>query len=72
VGGHHPKFSLRKVNPIKRARAAVSREDVQEFFSHFAKSVEVIPPENIFNFDETNFSDDPDSKKCLFKKGTKQ
>ena len=69
--GRHPEFSLRKANPIKRARAAVSREDVQEFFNHFAKSVEGIPPENLFNFDETNFSDDPGSKKCLFKKGTK-
>jgi hypothetical protein len=69
--GRHPEFSLWKASPIKRAKAAVSKEDVQEFLGPFAKSVEGIPPENIVNFDETNFSDDPGSKKCLFKKRTK-
>ncbi len=59
------------MNPIKRASSAVFREDMQDFFGHFAKSVEGILQENIFNFDERNFNDDPGSKKCLFKKGTK-
>ena len=67
----HPDFSLRTTNPIKRARAGVSRETVQEFFDYYTKSVEGIPPENIINYDETNFSDNPGTKKCLFKKGTK-
>lgn len=31
----------------------------------------VSPPENIYNFDETNLRDDPGVKKCIFKKGTK-
>ncbi len=30
--GRHPEFTLRKTYPIKRTRAAVSREQVEEFF----------------------------------------
>jgi hypothetical protein len=67
----HPEFSLRKANPIKRARAAVSREIIQEFFVHYAETVEGVPPENIYNCDETNFKDDPGLSKCIVKKGTK-
>ena len=67
----HPEFSLRKTNPIKRARASVSREDVQDFFVNYLEAVEGVPPENIYNCDETNFKDDPGMKKCLARKGTK-
>ena len=67
----HPGFSLRSANPIKRSRAAVSRQDVDDFFTNFEQTVEGIPPTNIFNYDETNLRDDPGSKKCIFKKGTK-
>lgn len=64
-------FTMRKTNAIKRARASVSRQDLQLFFNNFTQSVEGVPPENLFNYDETNFRDDPGMKKCLFKKGTK-
>ena len=30
-----------------------------------------IPPSNLFNFDEANLSDNPGTKKCLFKRGVK-
>jgi hypothetical protein len=69
--GRHPQFCMRTANPIKRARAAVSREDVQAFFSHYIKAVEGVPPENLLNYDESAFSDDPGTKKCVYKKGTK-
>jgi hypothetical protein len=69
--GRHPQFTLRKTNPIKRTRAAVSREQVEEFFTNFKKSMEGVPPENLFNFDESYLRDDPGTSKCIFKKGTK-
>jgi len=69
--GRHPDLSLRTANPIKRSRAAVTREDVTSFIEHWAKTIEGIPAAAIFNYDETNMRDDPGSKKCLFKKGTK-
>lgn len=30
-----------------------------------------VPAENVLNYDETNFTDDPGSQKCIFRKGTK-
>ena len=67
----HPDLGLRKTNLIKRARASVSAEDIEQFFTRYEKVVAGVPPENILNYDETNLRDDPGSKKCLFKKGTK-
>jgi 4-hydroxybenzoate polyprenyltransferase len=69
--GRHPTLSLRKANAIKRARAAVSREEVSQFFENFIKSVEGVDPSNIINYDETNFRDDVSLKKCIVRKGTK-
>jgi hypothetical protein len=69
--GRHPELRLRMTTNIKRARARVSREEVVKFFENFQEAVEGVPPENLWNFDETNFQDDPKSKKCLFKKGTR-
>ena len=34
-------------------------------------SIEEVPPSNILNYDETNFSDDPGRKKLIFKRGVK-
>jgi hypothetical protein len=62
---------LRKTSLIKKSKAAVSREEVTEFIKHLAATAEGVPPENIYNYDETNFTDNPGSKKCLFRKGTK-
>jgi hypothetical protein len=66
--GRHPEYVTRRANPIKRARAAVSREDVQDFLCHFTAAADGVPPENMLNYDETNFSDDPGTKKCLLRK----
>jgi hypothetical protein len=69
--GRHKELTLRVANPIKRARASVSREDVQQFFAHYEQSVEGVLPENLCNYDKTNLRDDPGLKKCFFKKGQK-
>jgi hypothetical protein len=69
--GRHPEYTMRRANTIKRARAAMSREDVQDFFCHFTEAADGVLPENMLNYDQTNFSDNPWTKKCLFKKGTK-
>jgi hypothetical protein len=67
----HPQLSFRKANNIKRSRAGVSREDIEKFFQHFAKTVEGVPAANIWNYDETNLRDDPGTEKAMYKKGTK-
>jgi hypothetical protein len=67
----HKGLTLRKSNAIKRTRAALSREEVNEFFVHFLKSMEGVEPGNLVNFDETNFRDETSIRKCICKKGTK-
>ncbi|CAH2085950.1 unnamed protein product [Euphydryas editha] len=49
---------------IKRSRAAVDRDSLTEYIiQNLTEVVKDIPPENIWNFDETNLSDDPDQPK---------
>lgn len=74
---HKDEISLRKCQNIKRSRAAVSAESVNQFFHHFIKTVEgkggddVVTPDRIYNYDETNLSDNPGTKKCIFKRSVK-
>ena len=42
------------------------------FFDEFVAGVGDIPPEKVFNFDETNFTDDPGMKKCFVLRGARR
>ncbi|XP_048481245.1 uncharacterized protein LOC119693967 [Plutella xylostella] len=64
-------FSQRATQNIKRSRAAKTVEEMNEYYSNLETSLKDVPDTNILNFDETNLSDDPGSKMCIFKKGTK-
>mgnify|MGYP003623630680 FL=1 len=44
---------------------------MKEFFENLRESLEGIPPENVINYDETNFSDDPGRKHVVVKRGIK-
>lgn len=50
----HPELSNRRANAIKRSRAAVSQQVMDDFFDLYAQSVHAIRPECLFNYDETN------------------
>ncbi len=50
----HPTLTVRTANLIKRSRAALSVADVEDFFNRFEVTAADIPPENIYNYDETN------------------
>ena len=66
-------LSARVASNIKRARASVSETMVNQFFDELtAGGVADVPPANIFNFDETNFSDDPGAKKCFVRRSTRR
>ncbi|XP_055523105.1 uncharacterized protein LOC129717269 [Wyeomyia smithii] len=56
---------------IKRSRAKVSLETIKNYFDNLATTVDGVPPENIINYDETNFSDDPGSKRVVVQRGQK-
>ena len=67
----HTDVGMRVERNIKKARAEVSNEDIQSFFVNLTKELEGVPAKNIWNYDETNLSDDPGSKKAIVKRGTK-
>ena len=65
----HPEITQRLAGNIKRKRAEVNEETINQYFDNLTTSIEGIPPENLVNFDETNFCDDPESAKVLVKRG---
>ena len=54
---------------VKPARFEISPEEVNTFFEHYELTIAGVPAENIFNFDETNLTDDPTRKKCIVHRG---
>ena len=70
---HRNGLSLRTAGNIKRARTKVgSDEQVNEFFRNISGVIQDTGPENIFNYDETNVTDDPGSKKVLVPRGARR
>lgn len=73
----HKKETSEKIcQNLKRSKAQLKAEDFKIYFDNLKatltqKDGSLVPPHRIFNFDETNLSDDPGVKKCIFKRGTK-
>lgn len=67
----HKNLSKRFAANIKRSRAAVNCESLKKFIDNVGVAIEGVPPANIWNFDETNVTDDPGNKKVIIKRGTK-
>lgn len=67
----HPELTTRFAANIKRVRASVNAEVLQDYISALGETVEGVPPENIWNFDESNLTDNPGQKKVIVKRGTK-
>lgn len=68
---HKDKLTVRKCANITPKRGSVDKDIVNSYFDNIEKELQGIPPENVFNFDETNVSDNPGTKKCIFKRGVK-
>lgn len=69
-------LTQRTCQNIKRVRASVSPDQINQYFDNLARSLKntdgsEIPPHCVFNYDETNLTDDPGIKKCVFKRGIK-
>lgn len=62
----HPALSERLAENVKLVRAEVNESTLRNYISRLSKTVEGIPPENIFNFDETNLTDNPGKKRVSF------
>jgi len=67
----HKDLTSRFASNIKRKRAEVSPTVIDEYFANLSKELEGVAVANIWNYDETNLSDDPGQKRVLTKRGCK-
>ena len=68
---HSDIIRMRLCQNITRKRAAVSKTAIISYFNNLQETLEDISPQNIINYDKTNFSDDPGRKKVAVKSDTK-
>lgn len=67
----HPNLTSRTAINESRNRAAIDRKTLTEYMTNLSKSLEGIPAENIYNYDETNLQDDPGAQKVIVRRGCK-
>ena len=65
-------IGLRWCQNLAPSKASISAEDITSFLSNLQQSMtdddgNVIPPQNVFHFDETNLSDDLAQRCALLK-----
>lgn len=68
---HKKVLSARLCQNIKRSRAAVSPDTINNYFDELEKELKDVRTSNIVNYDETNLCDDPGRKKLIFRRGCK-
>ncbi|KAJ4428579.1 hypothetical protein ANN_24623 [Periplaneta americana] len=67
----HLEVSVRMSENIKRVRSAINDTVVNQYFDNLEMSVKEVPPQNIVNYDETNFTDDPGNETVIVRRGCK-
>lgn len=72
---HKDDLTVRICQNLKRAKASLTPKIMSDYFSNLkellSENGEPISANRIFNYDETNLSDDPGTKKCIFRRGVK-
>lgn len=58
----HRELTVRTANLIKRSRAMLSADVVNDFFNCYEVAAAGVPPANVYNYDETNLRDNPGKK----------
>lgn len=64
-------LSTRIATNIKRQRAAIGAPEITEYFNNLREVLSEARASEIFNYDETNITDDPGAKKVLVPRGRK-
>lgn len=68
---HKDQLAVRMCQNIKRSRAGVTPETINNYFDELTNELKDVPLSNIVNYDETNLSDDPGKRKVIIRRGTK-
>ena len=63
------KLTKRITDNVKSSRALVTEEVINKYFDHLENSIKDIPASNIFNYDETNITDNPGAKLVITRRG---
>lgn len=66
---HKNILSNKMCQNIKRSRAKVDQETINQYFDELNTSMADVPPHLIINYDETNITDDPGRKKVVVRRG---
>lgn len=64
-------LSVRLASNIKRSRASINENILTEYIINLKEMITDVLPENIYNYDETNLTDNPGQKKVIVKRGCK-
>ena len=67
----HHQLAVRFAANIKRARASVDEKVITDYIENLSNELEGVPSANIYNYDESNMSDDPGRKKVICRRGCK-
>jgi len=65
-------MTSRVAQNIKVSRAEINPDTITNFFNNLGQSIKDIPDTNIFNFDETNVKDEPESKRVICSRGLRR
>ncbi|KAJ8956463.1 hypothetical protein NQ318_010777 [Aromia moschata] len=65
-------LSIRTASNIKRSRSSVNRDDILKFFNNAEVALQDVKSINLYNYDETNVTDDPGAKKVIVPRNTKR
>lgn len=68
----HRNLSERLAQNIKPTRGEISKCSIIAYFENLEESLRGVPPQNIVNFDETAFVDDPGRYKAIFRRGSRR
>lgn len=66
------KLTLRIADQVKPCRVDITEDAVNNYFNHLENSLEGVPPSQVYNYDETNMTDDPSRKKCIVRRGLRR
>ena len=66
------KLTKRITDNVKAAKAEVNREIMNMYFDRIEKWLHRLPPERIYNYDETYFSDNPGAKTVVCRRGRRR
>ena len=65
-------LTQRIASNVKTSRAEISPEIINEYFNNLESSFNGIRPENFYNYDETNVTDDPGVVKVIVQRGQRR